>query len=61
VAIQQWLREVFSLEVPYKTLHGIVHYQLKAKLKRPRPSYAKKNVAAAFVKQCPTALAPLRP
>src|SRR5262249_5031426 len=41
VAIQQWLREEFSLEVPYKTLHGIVRYQLKAKLKRPRPSHAK--------------------
>ena len=41
--IQQWLREAFGLEVPYKTLHGIVHYQLKAKLKRPRPSHAKKT------------------
>jgi len=29
--------------VLYKTLHGIVHYQLKAKLKRPRPSHAKKR------------------
>src|SRR5262250_1999551 len=42
-AIQQWLRDEFALEVPYKTLHGIVHYQLKAKLKRPRPSHAKKK------------------
>ncbi len=42
IEIQQWLREAFGLEVPYKTLHGIVHYQLKAKLKRPRPSQAKK-------------------
>jgi hypothetical protein len=42
-AIQQWLREEFALEVPYKTLHGIVHYQLKAKRKRPRPSHAKKK------------------
>ena len=40
--VQRWLREEFALEVPYKTLHGIVHYQLKAKLKRPRPSHAKK-------------------
>src|ERR671926_227042 len=44
VAIQQWLREEFGLEVPYKTLHGIVHYQLKAKLKRPRPSHAQKTL-----------------
>jgi len=41
--VQRWLRETFALEVPYKTLHGIVHYQLKAKLKRPRPSHAKKT------------------
>jgi transposase len=43
VAIQHWLREEFGLEVPYTTLHGIVRYQLKAKLKRPRPSHAKKT------------------
>jgi transposase len=42
-AIQQWLREEFALAIPYKTLHGIVRYQLKAKLKRPRPSHAKKT------------------
>ena len=41
--VQRWLREAFALEVPYKTLHGIVHYQLKAKLKRPRPRHAKKT------------------
>jgi transposase len=43
VALQQWLREEFGLKVPYPTLHGIVRYQLKAKLKRPRPSHAKKT------------------
>jgi hypothetical protein len=41
--LQQWLREAFGLEVPYTTLHGIVRYQLKAKLKRPRPRHAKKR------------------
>jgi transposase len=41
--LQQWLREEFGLDVPYPTLHGIVRYQLKAKLKRPRPSHAKKT------------------
>jgi len=41
--VQQWLREEFGLEVPYKTLHGIVRYQLKAKLKRLRPRHAKKT------------------
>jgi hypothetical protein len=43
VALQQWLREEYGLEVSYKTLHGIVRYQLKAKLKRPRPRHAKKT------------------
>ena len=43
VEVQQWLRDEFGLAIPYKTLHGIVHYQLKAKLKRPRPSHAKKT------------------
>jgi transposase len=44
LAIQHWLREEFALDVPYTTLHGIVRYQLKAKLKRPRPSHAKKTL-----------------
>src|SRR5262245_59256728 len=43
VEMQRWLREEYGLEVPYQTLHGIVRYQLKAKLKRPRPSHAKKT------------------
>jgi transposase len=43
VELQQWLREEFGLAVPYTTLHGIVRYQLQAKLKRPRPSHAKKK------------------
>jgi transposase len=41
--LQQWLREAFGLDVPYTTLHGIVRYHLHAKLKRPRPSHAKKT------------------
>lgn len=44
LAIQHWLREEFALDVPYTTLHGLVRYQLKAKLKRPRPSHAKKTL-----------------
>ena len=43
VELQQWLRAEFGLEVPYPTLHGLVRYQLHAKLKRPRPSPAKKT------------------
>ena len=41
--VQRWLRDEFGLTLPYKTVHGIVRYQLKAKLKRPRPSHAKKT------------------
>jgi hypothetical protein len=57
VAIQHWLRDEFALEVPYQTLPGIVRYQLKAKLKRPRPSHGKKAAEATdFVKPCPRRL-----
>jgi transposase len=41
--VQQWLRAEYGLDLRYKTVHGIVRYQLKAKLKRPRPSHAKKT------------------
>jgi hypothetical protein len=40
--VQQWLRDAHGIELRYKTVHGIVHYQLQAKLKRPRPRHAKK-------------------
>src|SRR5262245_32979665 len=60
VAIQQWLREEFSLEVPDKTVHGTVPYQLKAKRKRPRPSHAKKTLPRPrpLFSSAPAALAP---
>ena len=41
--VQRWLHDELGLILPYKTVHGIVHYQRKAKLKRPRPSQAKKT------------------
>jgi len=43
LAVQHWLRQEFGLEVRYKTVHGMVHDQLKAKLKRPRPRHVKKT------------------
>ena len=60
--VQQWLRDEFALAVPYKTLHGIVHYQLKAKLKRPRPSHAKKKQLRQrlWSSSAPAAWAPLQ-
>jgi transposase len=41
--VQRWLKDEFELDVPYKTVHGIVYYRLKAKLKRARPSHVKKT------------------
>jgi transposase len=43
VEVQRWLKQTFELEVPYKTVHGIVRYRLKAKLKRARLSHVKKT------------------
>lgn len=40
--IQAWLLEEFGLEVPYQSVYTLVHYRLKAKLKRPRPEHPKK-------------------
>jgi transposase len=46
IEVQQWLKEEFGLEVPYKSVHKLVRYRLKAKLKRPRPRHAKKTSAS---------------
>ena len=63
VELQQWLREEFGLDVPYPTLHGLVRYQLKAKLKRPRPSHAKKTSLRRLTlsNRAPAALGRWRP
>jgi transposase len=37
--IQQWLAEDWGLTVKYPTVHRIVRYQLRAKLKVPRPRH----------------------
>jgi transposase len=36
--IQHWLLEEQGLDIPYSTVHRIVRYQLKAKLKVARPT-----------------------
>lgn len=41
--VQRWLKGDFDLEIPYSTVHKIVRYRLKAKLKRARPSHVKKT------------------
>lgn len=43
VEAQRWIEQAFGQVIPYKTLHGIVRYRLKAKLKRARPSHVKKT------------------
>ena len=40
--IQQWLWREWGQWVKYSTLHHLVRYELKAKLKSPRPSHSKK-------------------
>lgn len=42
-AIQIWLKQKFTLSIPYKTVHGIVRYRLKAKLKVGRKSHVNKD------------------
>jgi transposase len=39
---QAWLMEEHGIEIPYTTLHQIMRYGLRAKLKAPRPSHPKK-------------------
>jgi len=58
VELQRWLKETHNFSIKYKTLHRIVRYQLKAKLKVPRRSHEKKNDAeeAAFREELPDKL-----
>lgn len=36
--IQQWLLQEYEAEIPYSTVHQVVRYRLKAKLKVARPT-----------------------
>lgn len=42
--VQQWLKTVCGIQVPYKTVHKTVRYGLKAKLKGPRPVLGEQSV-----------------
>jgi transposase len=44
-AIWQWLRQEYGLPIAYKTVPRFVRYQLRARLKVPRPSHIKKRRA----------------
>jgi putative transposase len=58
VQIQRWLEGTYDFFIKYKTLHRIIRYELKAKLKIPRRSHEKKNDAeqAAFREELPDKL-----
>lgn len=44
--IQQWLLDRLGVEAEYRTVHELVRYGLKAKLKAARPVHAKQDAAA---------------
>ncbi|MGV2830995.1 hypothetical protein [Myxosarcina sp. GI1(2024)] len=52
--IQQWLWSVHDVEASYWTVHKTVRYQLKSKLKVPRPINLKQEPGAVenFKKNC---------
>lgn len=52
--VQTWLRAECGISAAYRTVHQLVHYQLQAKLKVPRPTSIKQSSAAIeeFKKNC---------
>lgn len=36
--IQQWLLQEYEVDIPYSTVHHVVHYRLKEKLKVAHPT-----------------------
>ena len=54
--IQDWLNQEFGIDIAYKSVHKIVRYKLKAKLKTPRPQSqkTKPKVQNAFKKNSKT-------
>lgn len=54
--IQQWLLNTLGVSAEYRTVHELVRYRLKAKLKAARPVHAKQNAAAleGFKQTLPT-------
>ena len=44
--IQLWLKTCFDIDVAYRTVHQLVRYKLKAKLKVSRPVHIKQNQEA---------------
>jgi transposase len=57
-AVQRWLSERLGVEAEYATVHHLVRYRLKAKLKAARPIHLKQNASqrAAFKQTSPLTL-----
>jgi transposase len=53
--IQEWLATEYGVKAAYATVHGIVRYKLKSKLKAPRPVSieADPQLQETFKKNCP--------
>ena len=43
IEAHRWLVDEHGVESPYSTVHRLLRYRLRAKLKRARPSHAKKT------------------
>jgi hypothetical protein len=41
VEAHRWLADQHGVDLPYATVHRLLRYRLRAKLKRARPSHAK--------------------
>ena len=56
--IQSWLKTCFDINIAYRTLHDLVRYKLKPKLKVFRPVHIKQNKKAKedFKKELPSQL-----
>ena len=55
--IQQWLLQEEEVEIPYSTVHQVVRYRIKAKLKVARPTsiYRDEEAVVSFKKTLGTA------
>lgn len=42
-AVQQWLEDTLGIKAEYRTVHELVRYRLKSKLKAARPVHAKQD------------------
>lgn len=46
IQVQQWLCETLGIEAEYRTVHELVRYRLKAKLKAARPVHTQQDTSA---------------